>query len=83
MNSTESGKDALLRLAGGDLRRVLNLLQACHMAYPEVNENTIYLTAGAAVPAVIQSMLNQLLNEGFKEAYGYIQKVVLHPHYTS
>ena len=75
MNATESGKDALLNLAGGDLRRVLNLLQACHMAYPEVNENAIYLTAGAAVPVVIENMLHQLLNGSFQEAYDYIQKV--------
>jgi replication factor C subunit 3/5 len=77
VNAVESGKDALLNLAGGDLRRVLNLLQSCHMAYPEVNEETIYLTAGAAVPAVINSMLSTLLNSNFQESYEYIRKVEL------
>jgi hypothetical protein len=46
------------------------------MAYPEVSEETIYLTAGAAVPAVIKSMLAVLLNDGFEVAYNYIRKVV-------
>lgn len=77
VNAVESGKDALLNLAGGDLRRVLNLLQSCHMAYPEINEETIYLTAGAAVPAIISSMLATLLNSSFQEAYDYIRKAIV------
>jgi DNA polymerase III delta prime subunit len=35
---SESGKSAILQLAGGDLRRVLNLLQSSHMSYPEITE---------------------------------------------
>ena len=31
VNVTESGKNAILALAGGDLRRVLNLLQSADM----------------------------------------------------
>jgi DNA polymerase III delta prime subunit len=30
VNITSSGQEAILRLAGGDLRRVLNLLQVSH-----------------------------------------------------
>jgi replication factor C subunit 3/5 len=48
---TEGGKTALLQLAGGDLRRVLNLLQSAAMAYPEITEEAVYLTAGAALRA--------------------------------
>jgi replication-associated recombination protein RarA len=36
VNATEGGKNAILALAGGDLRRVLNLLQSTAMAYPQV-----------------------------------------------
>ena len=35
---SESGKSAILQLACGDLRRVLNLLQSSHMSYPEITE---------------------------------------------
>jgi DNA polymerase III delta prime subunit len=35
---SEGGKAAILQLACGDLRRVLNLLQSSHMSYPEITE---------------------------------------------
>jgi len=66
---TEGGKTALLQLAGGDLRRVLNLLQSAAMAYPEITEEAVYLTAGAAMPAVIESTFQSLLNDDFDTAY--------------
>lgn len=66
---TESGTHAILNLAGGDMRRVLNLLQSASMAFPEVNEEVVYLTAGAAVPAVLDKILQSLLNDEFSTAY--------------
>lgn len=36
VDATEGGKNAILALADGDLRRVLNLLQSTAMAYPQV-----------------------------------------------
>ena len=38
---SENGKTAILQLACGDLRRVLNLLQSSHMSYPEITEEVI------------------------------------------
>jgi len=57
------------------MRRVLNLLQTAHMAYPEVDEQAVYLTAGAAVPAVVDGMFAALLNEPFTRAYSTILQV--------
>lgn len=51
------------------MRRVLNLLQSAHMAYPIVDERAIYLTAGAAVPPVIDAMFAALMNQSYTEAY--------------
>jgi len=77
VNVTECGKQAILQLAGGDLRRVLNLLQSTQMAYPDsVNEETVYLTAGAAIPSVINQMLQSLLNDTFDNAYKHILKAI-------
>lgn len=69
VNVTESGKQAILQLAGGDLRRVLNLLQSADMAYGTIDEEAIYLTAGAAIPSVIEGMFQSLLNDSFEVAY--------------
>ena len=46
---SNDGAEAILDLAGGDLRRVLNLLQSSSMAYKKVDEDAVYLTAGAAL----------------------------------
>lgn len=72
---TENGKTALLQLAGGDMRRVLNLLQATHLSYEEVDEEVVYLTAGAAVPRVIEHMFQSLMNDSFLQAYNTINQV--------
>ena len=72
---TEGGKKALLQLAGGDLRRVLNLLQSSAMAYPQITEEAVYLTAGAAMPAVIEDTFHSLLNDDFDTAYKKILAV--------
>lgn len=69
VEATQSGKDALMNLAAGDMRRVLNLLQSTFMAYPMVNEENVYLTAGAALPHVIQSIFKSLLNDTYEDAY--------------
>eukprot|EP01041_Mallomonas_annulata_P004059 gene4060-8074_t len=69
VNITECGKKAVLDLAGGDLRRVLNLLQSTNMAYPNVNEETVYLTAGAPLPAKMDELFQSLMNDDFLTAY--------------
>ena len=73
---TEGGQKALLELAGGDLRRVLNLLQSANMAYPQITEDVIYQTAGAAQPSVIEAMLQSLLTDTFNAAYAHILKAL-------
>ena len=57
------------------MRRVLNLLQSTHLSYAEVSEEVVYMTAGAAVPKVIEQMLDSLLNDGFQTAYNTILQV--------
>jgi len=47
------------------MRRVLNLLQSTHMAYPEVNEESVYLTASAASPSVIESIFYYYFSVSF------------------
>jgi replication factor C subunit 3/5 len=69
VNATESGRTAILSLAGGDMRRVLNLLQTTHMAYKIVDEQSVFLTAGAAVPAVIDHFLKSLLHDTFEVSF--------------
>jgi len=45
------------------------------MAYPEVNQETVYLTAGAPLPSVIDGLLVCALNDNFNVAYNTFLKV--------
>lgn len=78
VNITQNGKNAILQLAGGDLRRVLNLLQSAHLAFRHIDEREVYLTAGAVLPETIQSILHTLLNSSFNDCYNSISTVSYH-----
>ena len=67
--TTPDGIQAILRLSGGDMRRVLNLLQSTAMSCPVVDETSVYLTSGAPLPSDIDTILDLLLNHNFRTAY--------------
>lgn len=58
-----------MKLANGDMRRSLNVLQACHMAYDQVNETNVYSCTGNPLPSDLKLMLNMLNNMPIKQAY--------------
>jgi len=60
----------LIRLAKGDMRKVLNVLQATQMASNIVNEETVYACTGNPLPKDIQHIITLMLNEDFNEAFG-------------
>jgi replication factor C subunit 3/5 len=66
---TQDGKQALYRLCQGDMRRVLNILQATHAAHDIVNEAAIYECAGAPLPSDIKRILDWLMKLDFTNAY--------------
>lgn len=72
---TEDGMKAVLRLSGGDMRRVLNLLQSTAMSHEEVNENNVYSTSGAPLPRDVDEILNCLLNEPMQDAFTKISNM--------
>ncbi|KAG7368568.1 replication factor C small subunit [Nitzschia inconspicua] len=76
VNLTENGVQAILALSGGDMRRVLNLLQSTAMSNSSdgngenivVDENAVYLTSGAPLPSDMNDILLWLMNESFRDA---------------
>jgi replication factor C subunit 3/5 len=69
---TEDGIESILRLSGGDMRRVLNLLQSTAMSHKVVDEKSVYLTSGAPLPKDMESILDILMNEPFQKGYNSI-----------
>ncbi|KAF1795848.1 S-adenosyl-L-methionine-dependent methyltransferase [Phytophthora cactorum] len=68
LDMTEDGFKAILRLGQGDMRRILNILQATSMAHDVVNEANVYLCTGNPLPKDIESVTQWLFNENFTTA---------------
>nr|CAD7453376.1 unnamed protein product [Timema tahoe] len=61
VSATEDGKKALLTLAQGDMRKVLNVLQSTSMAYKEVTEDNVYTCVGHPLKNDIANIVKWLL----------------------
>ncbi|XP_050518610.1 replication factor C subunit 5-like [Diabrotica virgifera virgifera] len=72
---TEDGKKALLTLANGDMRKVLNVLQSTWLAYKQVTEDNVYTCVGHPLRTDIESIVKWLLNEDFKTTYNNIKEL--------
>ncbi|TEB33173.1 DNA replication factor [Coprinellus micaceus] len=72
---TEDGKQALLKLSRGDMRRALNVLQACHAAYDLIGETEIYNCTGNPHPQDIETIVNSMLSDEFTTSYQMILKM--------
>ena len=70
VNITHAGKEALLKLSVGDMRRAVNVLQACASAYDTIDEEEVYMCVGMIMPAdterIVQSMLSEELGSCLK-----------------
>ena len=77
---TEEGLKAVLRLGGGDMRRVLNILQATSMAHDTVEEEHVYACTGNPLPSEIQSAVHSLLNDPFSKCHKSTSSCLVHVH---
>lgn len=77
MKLTDDGKKALLKLSKGDMRRALNVLQACHAAYDISGETEIYNCTGNPHPTDIETIVNSMLQDDFTTSYNSQQVHVL------
>ncbi|KAF8906261.1 P-loop containing nucleoside triphosphate hydrolase protein [Gymnopilus junonius] len=75
VNLTSDGKRALLKLSKGDMRRALNVLQACHAAYDTIGETEIYNCTGNPQPADIETIVNAMMSGEFTTSYQMISRL--------
>ncbi|WFD40648.1 Subunit of heteropentameric Replication factor C (RF-C) [Malassezia japonica] len=68
-----AAKDAILHLAKGDMRRALNILQACHAAGGVIDEDAVYNCTGNPHPKDIETAFQAMLQQEFTTAYQTIQ----------
>ncbi|KAG5420233.1 RFC3 [Candida metapsilosis] len=72
INITPDALNALLNLSMGDMRRSLNVLQACKAACEEnetIDVEMIYNCVGAPHPQDIEAVLNSILKQDWTTAY--------------
>lgn len=69
VNATEDGKQSLIDLAQGDMRKVLNILQSVASAFDVVNEANVYKCCGIPSKSDIRSILEWLLTGTFTQSY--------------
>lgn len=75
VNLTDDGLQAIVRLSDGDMRKCLNVLQACHSSFSQVDETNVYLCTGNPLPGDVRHILDLLLNEPFDKAYQLIHRL--------
>ncbi|PVF93904.1 putative RFC3-DNA replication factor C, 40 kDa subunit [Serendipita vermifera] len=72
---SEDGKEALLKLSRGDMRRALNVLQACHAAYEVTDEEAIYNCTGNPHPKDIEQVVTSMMSAEFGTCYHMINSL--------
>jgi len=78
VNLSDDGKKALLKLSKGDMRRALNILQACHAAYDLTGETEIYNCTGNPHPSDIEAIVNSMLADEFTISYRSTIPITIH-----
>lgn len=64
-----AAKQAILQLCQGDMRRALNILQACHAANDRIDEDSVYNCTGHPHPKDIETAFQAMLQQEFTTAY--------------
>lgn len=72
---TKDGKEALLTLAKGDMRKVLHVLQATSLSSDIIDEESVYTCVGHPLPNDIANVYHWLLNDDLPEAYKKIMEL--------
>lgn len=74
---SEEAIDAVLRVSGGDLRRVTNILQTASLTTDEVEEENIYGASASLKPAETEEILEKALSGEFIEAREQLADIMI------
>jgi replication factor C small subunit len=73
---TEDGVDALVYVAGGDMRKAINGLQAASVTGDVVDEDTVFEITSTARPEEIKAMVQQALDGDFTAARAELDRLL-------
>ncbi|ODV75173.1 replication factor C subunit 3, partial [Cyberlindnera jadinii NRRL Y-1542] len=73
---SQEAESALLKLSKGDMRKALNVLQACKAATDgEITEDMIFESVGAPHPKDIETILDSILKDDWSTAVGTLNRI--------
>lgn len=77
VNISTQARDALLKLAKGDMRRAVNVLQACSTAFEaeEIDESAIYNCVGNPHPSDIDRIVSSMMNDDLTTSLSVIARM--------
>ncbi len=77
LTMTDAAKDALVKVAEGDLRRVTNILQSCAAVAKNITPETVYSLASFAEPTEVKEALLTALKGDFIKAREKLLDIML------
>lgn len=76
LTATDDGVEAMLRLSGGDMRKVLNVLQATSMSHPVIDATSVYTCTGEPLPEDLDAIMRSLMDASFNVGYQTCQQLM-------
>jgi replication factor C small subunit len=77
LDVTKGGMEAIEYVAGGDMRKAINALQAAALLGDNVNEDTIYQITSTAKPEEIKELIKTAISGDFTAARGKLDDLLL------
>lgn len=72
INISNDGYNAILKYSNGDMRKAINTLQSCYMAYKQINEINIQKILGIPSNEQIYNVLETLANKPLSESFDFV-----------
>ena len=82
LNLTDDGIDTLIKLSKGDMRKVLNILQATHMIYNKINSKNITNCIGYPTPEDMNIIIHSLTTKKYNKCYDELYKIIIKNGYS-
>lgn len=73
---TQKGIETIIKRSGGDMRKVLNILQSVHLTFGVINEKNINYCIGYPSDKNIKNIVDSLVNDTFPQACEFINKLI-------
>lgn len=68
----QNAAKAIVSLSGGDMRKILNILESCSLAYKSISADKVYEVTGRPSIADIKTIYSCLTGQHFKAAFDTI-----------